>query len=45
MKIIEIEIVMTRLQAFLGTPNGRVSAILLYGSLGIPGSEGPNLEH
>jgi hypothetical protein len=45
MKIIEIEILMTRLRAFLCTPNGAVSPILLYGFLGIPGSEFPNLEH
>jgi hypothetical protein len=45
MKIIEIEILTTRLQALLCTLNGAVSLILLYGFLGIQGSEYPNLEH
>jgi hypothetical protein len=45
MKIIEIEILMTSLRAFLCTQNGAVSPILLYGFLGIPRSEYPNLEH
>jgi hypothetical protein len=44
MKVIEIEILMTRLRAFLSTPNAAVSPILLYGFLGIPGCEYPNLE-
>jgi hypothetical protein len=37
MKIIEIEILMTRLGAFLCRPNAAFSPILLYGFLGILG--------
>jgi hypothetical protein len=44
MKINEIETLMTRLRAFLCRPNGGVSPRPLYGFLGIPGSEYPNVE-